>query len=128
MVIAFDIDDTITRHPPFFSFLTKALVEAGHQVVIITFREDRRMVSADLARMGIVFTKLVTSTTKDLLAADPDKWKARVCKRMGVEVFFEDMPEVLQHLGESVVGMMPVNRDHRLDLLAAHRADEIEPL
>ena len=42
MVVAFDIDDTISRHPQFFAFLTQALIAAGHKVLIITFRSDRQ--------------------------------------------------------------------------------------
>lgn len=48
MIIAFDIDDTITRHPPFFAVLSRALVEAGHQVLIITFRDDPTVTAEDL--------------------------------------------------------------------------------
>ena len=67
MVVAFDIDDTISRHPKFFSFLTRALKAAGHEVVIITFREDRQATEAALRGWGIAWTKLLTSTLETCL-------------------------------------------------------------
>ena len=40
MVIGLDIDGTITRHPEFFAFISQALVQGGHRLVVITFRKD----------------------------------------------------------------------------------------
>ena len=119
MVVAFDIDDTITRHPKFFSLLTKALVAAGHDVIIITYREDREPTNKALAEWDIAYTKLVTSRTNDLLSHGPDEWKAEICRQFSVEIIFEDMHEVIQHIDKSVVTFMLVDPEkHRLDLLA----------
>ena len=124
MIVAFDIDDTITRHPPFFAFLTRCLLEAGHEVIIITFREDRALVEHDLRQSGILYSQLVTATTDELLAHGPDRWKAAFCRRHGVEIIFEDMPEVLQHMDDDVVAFMPIDRGrHRLELLIQDAMD-----
>jgi hypothetical protein len=109
MVIAFDIDDTITRHPEFFSFLSTALLAANHRVVIITFREDPFTAAADLLRWGVVYSELVTSSLDECLAHGVDEWKAAVCREHGVELFFEDDPNVLRHVDAQTVCLMPVD-------------------
>lgn len=60
MVIGLDIDGTITRHPNFFAFISQALVQGGHQVVVITFREDRKSAADDLAVWGVAYSELIT--------------------------------------------------------------------
>lgn len=42
MVIGLDIDGTINRHPKVFALLSDALMSAGREVIVITFREDRK--------------------------------------------------------------------------------------
>ena len=59
MVIGLDIDDTITQHPEFFSLISHALIDAGHEVVIITFREDRQIAETDLKLWNIAYSKLI---------------------------------------------------------------------
>ena len=113
MVIGFDIDDTITRHPKSFSVISKALVAAGHRVIIITFREDRASTEAVLLKWGIAYDELITSTLETALEHGVDEWKAEVCSRHAVEVFFEDDPAVLAHLDDSVVAMMPIREDRK---------------
>lgn len=107
MVIAFDIDGTITRHPPFFAFLTQALVEAGHQVLIITFREDRSRTKADLASWGIAYDRLIASSLESSLEHGPDGWKAWECRKAGVDVFFEDDPDVLAEVAPATLCLQP---------------------
>jgi hypothetical protein len=125
MIVALDVDGTITRNPPFFALLSGALKAAGHEVIILTFREDRDALAADLAEWGIAYGRLITATTTDLLAGGPDEWKARVCRELGVDVFFEDVPEVLERLDDSVLAFLPVDRrKHRLDHLSAEAAWE----
>ena len=111
MVVGMDIDDTITRHPAFFSFLAGALLAAGHEVIIITFREDREDTKALLEEWNIGYTKLITSSIEACFEHGVNEWKAAVCRENQVEIFFEDDPEVIQHVDESTVCMMPVNHD-----------------
>lgn len=107
MVVAFDIDDTITRHPQFFAFLTQALIAAGHQVLIITFRADRLATESDLRDWGIGWTTLITSSLEACLATGVDEWKSSECRKAGVEVFFEDDPRVLKHIAPNTVCLQP---------------------
>jgi hypothetical protein len=111
LVIGLDIDGTITRHPAFFALLSQAAVAAGHEVVVITFREDRHGAATDLARWGIAYGRLVSWSLDDWPAEDACAWKGHVCGELGVEVLFEDDPEVLCHVDPSVVSMMVVDHD-----------------
>jgi len=108
MKVALDIDDTITRHPAFFAFLSKALLDAGHEVVILTFREDRTSTAADLAGWGVVYTDLITSTLDAHLEHGVNEWKGAMCQQHGIDLFFEDSMEVLQHVPEPTVCFAPV--------------------
>lgn len=108
MVIGLDIDDTITRHPVFFAFLSRALIDAGHQVVIITFRACRESADADLRAWGVACSQLVLGTPDEVMAAGVDQWKSSVCERLGVEVFFDDDPTVLRHVDPRVACFMAI--------------------
>ncbi len=117
MVIAFDIDDTITRHPEFFSVIASALLDAGHTVLILTCRDAARREEAiaELADYGVGYTELIMYEGG---AANFFSWKAQVCKQRGVDVFFEDMQEVLREVGDETLCLMAVDREiHDLDKL-----------
>ncbi len=111
MITAFDIDDTITRNPEFFSVLTHALRGAGHTVLIITFRDARKETEEDLRAWNIAYDTLITSDLQSCLEHGVDEWKGVVCREHGVEVFFEDDPEVLSHVDDSVLCLMPIDPD-----------------
>lgn len=104
-----DIDDTITRHPVFFAFLSNALIAAGHEVLILTFRIDRAGADADLRTWGVVYSELITPSPDPDSWDGTDEWKAQVCRERGVQVLFEDSPEVLRHVDQSVLGLMAVD-------------------
>ena len=89
MIIGLDIDDTITRHPEFFSFLSGALIQAGHQVIIITFREDRPATEAYLSQCNIAYSELITSTLESSFEYGIDQWKSAMCKKHGVDRWSE---------------------------------------
>ena len=108
MIIALDIDDTITRRPEFFSHLSRSLVAAGHRVLIITYKQDRDSAEADLRSWGIAYDLLITSTLESCLEHGVEQWKAAVCREHGVDVFFEDDPDVLRHVDDSVACLVPV--------------------
>tara|TARA_B110000037_G_C16857105_1_gene398382 strand:+ start:85 stop:462 length:378 start_codon:yes stop_codon:yes gene_type:complete len=111
MRIALDIDDTITRCPEFFSFISKALIDAGHKVIIITFRYDRLETKRFLVELGIQYTTLVTSNLHTDYYDDVNTWKGEVCSRYKVDIFFEDMPAVLQHVDPSTLCFMPIEKN-----------------
>lgn len=124
MVVAFDIDGTITRHPAFFACISRGLLASGWSVVIITFREDRVATARDLRSWGVEYTHLVTATTDAPLSAGVDEWKAGVCREHGVQMLFEDDARVLVHLDASVVPMLVVDPS-RHDLAAITRPDAL---
>ena len=109
MVIAFDIDDTITRHPSFFSLISQALVQAGHRVLIITFRDEssRSDTESDLANWGIAYEDLICWSMAACDLAEVDAWKGKVCREHGVDLFFEDDAAVLAHVDEATVCLQP---------------------
>jgi hypothetical protein len=116
MQIALDIDDTITRCPEFFAFLSKAMLAAGHKVYIISYREDREFSEEDLAGHGIVFDELILPTEQEMQRRNAEnwrqeasRWKAEVCRRFGIDVLFDDMPEVVNALGKDTVAFMTVD-------------------
>ncbi|MFW6038970.1 MAG: hypothetical protein ACOC9P_00655 [bacterium] len=108
------IDDTITRHPPFFALLSRSLVDAGHRVIIITFRDDAEVTADDLRDWGVVYHDLICWSMQAGDLADVDAWKATVCREHGVEVFFEDDPDVLAHVDAATVCFMPFDPAARI--------------
>ena len=121
MVIALDIDDTITRHPEFFAVLSDALVRSGHRVIIITLRWERTSTEQDLAEWGIQYDALYMASDDEFDITGFDEWKAQVCEQEGVDVFFEDSPEILRHVDSKVLCLMAVdNGIHDLDSLCGH--------
>ena len=108
MIIGLDIDDTITRHPEFFSFLSHAFLQAGHTVIIITFREDRAATEEYLQQCNIACTELVTSSLETCFEYGVDQWKSAMCRKYGVEILFDDDPKALRYVDECTFCMMPV--------------------
>jgi len=107
MRVALDIDDTITRHPEFFALVSKALIDAGHAVYVISYREGQDEVEGDLREMGIAFTEVILPAAGELVEQGFYEWKANVCKRLEIGIFFEDMPEVVNELDQSTLGLVP---------------------
>jgi hypothetical protein len=105
--IAFDIDDTISRCPPLFAVLSRALRDAGHKVFIITFRSDAAIARVDLEECGVVYDELVTAREQDICGRNFNQWKAQVCRAKRIGVLFEDMPEVIAELDASTVAFVP---------------------
>ena len=90
-----------------FAAITAALIEAGHRVVIITFREHSQATVDELAGWGIRYSEVVCSSLDQCLEHGPDAWKAAMCREYGVDVFFDDDPAVLQHVDGETVCFMP---------------------
>ena len=108
MIVRFDIDDTITLHPEFFSLISHALINAGHKVIIITIREDQQTAENDLKLWNVVYNKLVTSTLESCLVHGVNEWKAGVCRQNNVDIFFDDDPHVIKHIDDSTFCIMPI--------------------
>ena len=65
---------------------------AGHDVLVITFREDRPATESVLREWNIPWNRLVTSTLDACLAVGVDQWKASECRKAGVETFLRMIP------------------------------------
>ena len=108
MVIGLDIDDTITRHPEFFSFLSRSLIQAGHKVIIITFRENRVTTEEYLKQCNIHYSELVTSSLDSCFEYGINEWKSAMCRKHNVDILFDDDPKSIQHVDETTLCLMPV--------------------
>jgi hypothetical protein len=122
VVIALDIDDTITLHPAFFAAMSQAMRAAGHTIVIITLRESESLARQDLASMGIVFDRIVCATP-DALAEHGYAWKATVCRELGVDVFFEDSPRILSHVDPRTLACLVTQPEGRASLAGVRRLE-----
>ena len=108
MIVGFDIDDTITQYLEFFSLVSNALTNAGHRVVIITFRENRQTTESDLDQWNIAYSELITSTLDTCFEYGINEWKAEMCRQHDVDIFFDDDPRVLKHVDMSTICIMPL--------------------
>jgi hypothetical protein len=94
MIIGLDLDGTISELPELFSLLSQALVEAGHEVHVITFRDPRSEdeVRVELAEHGIRYTGLHLPAMD---VSSMEEWKGTLAAELGLDAMFEDSPEVL---------------------------------
>lgn len=95
MKVGFDLDNTISEAPAFFSFLSQALISAGHEVHIITGREPSNVMESairrELGEYKIQFTYIkMTMQKHDYILSQ------------GIEVYFDDTDEFFHKLPESV--------------------------
>ena len=97
MKVALDIDGTISEHPEFFAILSSALRAAGHQVIVLTYRDPARAeaTKAHLAAWGVTFDELVIAPSLEA--------KGELCGTLGVELFFDDQDECIASVPESVL-------------------------
>jgi uncharacterized HAD superfamily protein len=97
MKVALDIDGTISEHPEFFAVLSTALRAAGHQVLVLTYRDSNRVEATKehLAAWGIQFDELVIAPSLE--------GKGELCGTLGVDLFFDDQDECIASVPESVL-------------------------
>jgi hypothetical protein len=97
MKVALDIDGTISEHPEFFAVLSTALRAAGHQVLVLTYRDAARAEAtrAQLATWGVTFDELVIAPSLEA--------KGQLCSTLGVDLFFDDQDECIAAVPESVL-------------------------
>src|SRR3982751_4716479 len=95
MRIGLDLDGLLDERPDFFSFLTVALRAGGHFVAVLTYRdpESRARTEAQLAGWGVAYDELHFARS----LAD----KGRLCRELGIDVYFDDQDECLQGVGEA---------------------------
>ena len=97
MKVALDIDGTISERPEFFALLSTALRAAGHQVVILSYRDPSRIEATrtHLSGWGIEFDELVIAPSLEA--------KGELCGALGVDVFFDDQDECIVSVPETVL-------------------------
>lgn len=95
--VALDIDGTISEHPTLFATLATGFRNAGHRILILTYRDPTREAAtrAELAGWGIVFDELLFAES---LAA-----KGVLCDRHAIDVFFDDQDECIATVPERVL-------------------------
>jgi|SRR5581483_4168934 len=96
--IGLDLDGVIDEAAPFFAVLTASW---PGDVFVITYRDDRDKVVADLGRFGIKYT--------DVILVNSFEEKAKVIERLAIDVYIDDQPEVLMHLPQGVTVLMMRN-------------------
>ena len=115
MRLALDLDGTITRCPALFSILSKAFRAAEHAVFVITFRADRGFAEEDLDGFDIVYDELILPDAASLAydaahwRTTAAEWKVRECRRLGIDIVFDDMVEVVNALAGQVATVLMVH-------------------
>ena len=101
MKVGLDVDFTITDAPWLYKAMARALLEEGHEVHIITYRdwEKRREVERELTEYGVRYTGLHLPKNDDDL---PPAWKASVAREVGLDLMIDDSPEVLAAMPRAV--------------------------
>ncbi len=111
MIIAIDIDDTITAIPSFFSLLSKAVIKDGGKVIIISSRpnlsETIRLTGQELKEYDVTYSKLVLMEGPEVAKStcphmELDWWekylwqKVDICQKEKVDIVFEDDEKVVE--------------------------------
>jgi len=108
MHICLDIDDTITYQPSFFMKLSHSFSDA--KITIVTFRTDREAAEVYLNQIGIRYDKLIVSSDAKLGQKEGETlhvWKANLINEMQPDLFFEDMPEAVALVDDSIAVFQP---------------------
>jgi predicted HAD superfamily Cof-like phosphohydrolase len=87
--LGLDIDGVITDAPEFFSAWSHSW---PGRVVVITFRHDREKAIRDLAERKIRYDQLYLVSRFEQ--------KAQVIQNERVDLFVDDQPEILKHIGQ----------------------------
>ena len=90
-VLGLDLDGVLDHATDFFQTLTHMWPS---KVVVITYREDTERAEHDLRDLGIRYDELVLVDSFDA--------KADVVREHGVEIYFDDQPEMLRNMPEDV--------------------------
>ena len=95
MRVGLDLDGLLDERPDFFAFLTAALRAGGHFVAVLTYRdpESRVRTEAQLAGWGIPYDELHFARS----LSD----KGRLCRELGIDVYFDDQDECIQDVPET---------------------------
>src|SRR4051794_33703420 len=95
MRIGLDLDGLLDERPEFFAFLTAALRAGRHFVAVLTYRdpESRPRTAVQLAGWGVQFDELHFARSLDD--------KGRLCRELGIDVYFDDQDECVVGVDET---------------------------
>jgi hypothetical protein len=96
--LGIDIDGCIDECPIFFQTLTRCW---PGEVIVVSYRNDRAKAAEILSRYGIRYSELVLVNSLEA--------KAQVIVERGILVFFDDQPESLKDIPETVNVMLVRN-------------------
>ncbi len=96
--LGIDIDGCIDECPIFFLTLTRCW---PGEVIVVSYRNDRAKAAEILSRYGIRYSELVLVNSLEA--------KAQVIVERGILVFFDDQPESLKDIPETVNVMLVRN-------------------
>lgn len=108
MHICIDIDDTITYHPSFFAKLTQTFKEA--KITIVTFRSDAEKAKKTLQDAEVRYDELIVSSDPNFGQRSDEtlqQWKPRLINEIQPDIFFEDMPEVVAQIDDTIAVFQP---------------------
>jgi hypothetical protein len=94
MRIGLDIDGLLDERPEFFALLSAVCCKGSHFVAIITYRHPaaRSRTEQQLAAWGITYDEIhFTHSLSD---------KARLCRELALDVYFDDQDECLVGIDE----------------------------
>lgn len=97
MRIGLDVDGLLDERPDFFAFLSAALRAGGHFVAVLTYRDpaSRGRTEKQLAAWGVEYDELHFAQS----LAD----KARLCREVGIDVYFDDQDECVVGVDQSTI-------------------------
>jgi hypothetical protein len=98
--VGLDLDETISAIPELFALLSRALIEAGHEVHVITYREPGTEVEVreELDGYGVMTTGVHLPVKREW----PEDFKERMARELELDTMFEDSPENLAAMPEGV--------------------------
>lgn len=122
MIFAIDCDGTFTRYPEIFVAIGKALMAAGHHVIMLTGNKLETMLTDRAVKYPLLtfepwFDEMVTwddsNDSERAALHDPENklgargvvaiFKQRICAERGVAVLFDDDVEHLRQVGNTPV-------------------------
>lgn len=110
--IGLDLDDTITAAPAAFRGLAAALIRAGCEVHIVTYRPDSspEAVAADLAELGVEWTRIHLPRGFGVSA---HAWKRAVAAAAALDLLIDDDLDVIQAAAGTTVALRYTAPDAR---------------
>ncbi len=133
MKFGFDYHGVLDTYPDLYAHLTAALVQAGHEVHIITGHPETAELTQQLAfpagRQGIKWTHWFSIVDYhiernehqvrfegDQPWMDDDAWnrtKAEYCERVGIDLMFDDSPKYGSYFTGKTVFLLQRNQENQ---------------